>query len=411
MAEFYDALETRHPEQREHDLMAALPRIIALAKQKSRYFARVLQDVGPQEINDRRALAELPVTRKSALAELQRADPPFGGLTTVAPGELLRIFASPGPIYDPEGRRADYWRTARVLFAAGFRKGDIVHNCFSYHLTPAGAMYETGAHHLGCAVIPGGTGQSESQVRTIADLKPAGYAGTPSFLKIILDKAQELGADVSSLKKASVSGEAFPAPIRAELEARGIDAYQAYGTADLGMVAYESPAREGLILGEDLILEIVHPGTGEIVPPGEIGEVLVTVLTPEYPLIRFATGDLSAELHGRSPCGRTNRRIKGWLGRADQTTKVKGMFVHPTQIAEVVRRHKEIIVARLVVSADEKSADVMTLHVEMGEPAESAARIAETLQAVTKLHGSVVVEKRGTLPNDGKVIEDRRKIG
>jgi phenylacetate-CoA ligase len=407
---YYDALETRDPEEREHALDAALPRIVALAKERSPGFARILKDVDPAGVVDRRALADLPVTRKSSLAELQRETPPFGGLTTVAPGELARIFASPGPIYDPEARRADYWRTARVLFAAGFRKGDVVHNCFSYHLTPAGSMYETGAHHLGCAVIPGGTGQTEQQVPTIADVRPSGYTGTPSFLKIILEKARELGADVSSLKRAAVSGEAFPAPIRDELKARGIDAYQAYGTADLGLVAYESEAREGLILGEDLILEIVRPGTGDVAPPGEVGEVVVSVLTPEYPLIRFGTGDLSMLLEGPSPCGRTNHRIKGWMGRADQRTKVKGMFVDPSQIAELVRRHKEIIRARLVVSRDAAALDRMVLKVEMGAPAESPERIAVTLQDVTKLRGEVEVVPRNALPNDGKIIDDTRPV-
>jgi phenylacetate-CoA ligase len=350
------------------------------------------------------------VTRKSALLELQRAAPPFGGLATVVPGALARIFASPGPIYDPEGRRPDYWRTARVLFAAGFRPDDVVHNCFSYHLTPAGSMYETGAHALGCAVIPGGTGQTEQQVRAIADLKPDGYAGTPSFLKIILAKAAELGADVSSLKKASVSGEAFPAPIRDELKERGIDAFQAYGTADLGMVAYETEAREGLVLGEDMIVEIVIPGTGDAAPPGEVGELVVTALTPEYPLIRFGTGDLSMLLPGHSPCGRTNFRIKGWMGRADQRTKVKGMFVDPAQIAEIVRRHKDIIRARLVVSRDAAALDRMVLRIEMGAPAESAEAIAASLQDVTKLRGSVELVPQGSLPNDGKVIDDTRPV-
>jgi len=407
---YYDRLETRDPEERERTLMAALPRVVALAKERAPGFARILAHVDPQAVTDRRALADLPVTRKSSLIELQRQTPPFGGLATVAPGELARIFASPGPIYDPVGRRPDYWRTARVLYAAGFRKGDVVHNCFSYHLTPAGSMYETGAHALGCAVIPGGTGQTELQARAIADLRPSGYAGTPSFLKIILAKAEELGADVSSLKKASVSGEAFPAPIRKELEARGIAAYQAYGTADVGMIAYETEAREGLVLSEDIIVEIVRPGTGDVVPPGEVGELVVTVLTPEYPLIRFGTGDLSAFLPGQSPCGRTNVRIKGWMGRADQRTKVKGMFVDPAQIAEVVRRHKEIIRARLVVSRDEAALDRMVLKVETGGPAESADAIAATLQDVTKLRGTVEVVPQGSLPNDGKVIDDTRPV-
>jgi phenylacetate-CoA ligase len=408
--EFYDDLERRDPEQRERDLEAQLPKMVAIAKERSPGFGKILADIDPAGVVDRRALADLPITRKSDLAELQKSMPPFGGLTTVRNGELARIFASPGPIYDPEARRADYWRTARCLFAAGFRRGDVVHNCYSYHLTPAGSMVETGSQALGCAVIPGGTGQSELQVRTIADVRPDGYAGTPSFLKILLDKAEELGADISSLRKASVGAEAFPAAMRDAVKARGVDAYQSYGTADLGMIAYETPAREGLVLNEDLIVEIVYPGSRAVCPPGIVGEVVVTSLSPEYPLIRFATGDLSVMLPGHSPCGRTNFRIKGWMGRADQRTKVKGMFVDPSQVNEVMRRHKEIIRARLVVSRDAKGLDAMALRVEMGEPTESRERIAESLQSVTKLRGSVEVVPQGGLPNDGKVIDDTRPI-
>jgi phenylacetate-CoA ligase len=297
---------------------------------------------------------------------------------------------------------------ARALYAAGFRAGDVVHNCFSYHLTPAGSMLESGAHALGCAVVPGGTGQTEQQIRTIADLKPAGYVGTPSFLAIILDKAAELGVGLSCLRRALVSGEAFPATLRQRFVAAGIEAMQCYATADLGLIAYESPAREGLLIDEGIIVEIVTPGTGDPVGPGEVGEIVVTTLTPDYPLIRFATGDLSAYLHGTSPCGRTNHRIKGWMGRADQATKVKGMFVQPAQIADLVKRHKEIIRARLVVARDAKGGDAMTLKIEMGEPAEDTARIAETLQALTKLRGTVTRVPPGSLPNDGKVIDDIR---
>jgi phenylacetate-CoA ligase len=405
---FYDDLETRSGEEREAALLAALRAQLAHAKANTPAFATVLADVDPADIVDRRTLALLPVTRKSALIERQRAAPPFGGFAAVAPGDLARIFSSPGPIYDPEGSRADYWRMARALYAAGFRAGDLVHNCFSYHLTPAGSMLESGAHALGCAVIPGGTGQSEQQVRTIADLNPAGYVGTPSFLAIILDKAAELGTDLSCLKRALVSGEAFPAALRQRFAAANITALQCYATADLGLIAYESPAREGLIIDEGIVVEIVTPGTGDPVGPGEVGEVVVTTLTPEYPLIRFATGDLSAYLHGTSPCGRTNHRIKGWMGRADQATKVKGMFVQPAQIAELVKRHKEIIRARLVVARDAKGGDEMMLKVEMGEPAEDVARIAETLQALTKLRGAVSRVPTGSLPNDGKVIDDIR---
>ncbi|HEX3501350.1 MAG TPA: AMP-binding protein [Stellaceae bacterium] len=405
---FYDDLETRAPEQREAAFLAALRVQLAHAKAHAPAFAGILADVDPADIVDRRTLALLPVTRKSALIERQRAAPPFGGFAAVAPGALARIFSSPGPIYDPEGRRADYWRMARSLYAAGFRAGDIVHNCFSYHLTPAGSMLESGAHALGCAVIPGGTGQSEQQVRTIADLKPAGYVGTPSFLAIILDQAAKLGSDLACLTRALVSGEAFPAALRQRFAAAGIDALQCYATADLGLIAYESPAREGLILDEGIIVEIVQPGTGDPIGPGGVGEVVVTTLTPDYPLIRFATGDLSAYLPGTSPCGRTNHRIKGWMGRADQATKVRGMFVQPAQIAELVKRHKEIIRARLVVARDAKGDDEMTLKIEMGEPEENVARIAETLQALTKLRGTVLRVPTGSLPNDGKIIDDIR---
>jgi phenylacetate-CoA ligase len=414
-ARFYDAPETRDPALREAELMAMLPRIIAAANERAPFYRRLLAKVRPEDVTDRRALADLPLTRKSELIELQRQDPPLGGLLAVPLGELARIFASPGPIYDPEGRRPDYWRFARALFAAGVRAGDVVHNAFSYHLTPAGSIVETGAAALGCAVIPAGTGQTELQVRTIADLRPTVYAGTPSFLKILLDKAAELAVDISSLKKALVGAEAFPAALRSDIRARGVNALQCYGTADLGLVAYETMDErggvcDGMMLDEGVILELVHPGTGDPVAPGEVGEVVITTLTPEYPLLRFATGDLSALLPGPSPCGRTNHRIKGWLGRADQTTKVRGMFVHPSQVAEIVRRHKSIIRARLVVERP-AGGDEMTLLVEFGEPIEAPEAIAESLQSVTKMRGTVRVVPEGSLPNDGKVIEDRRPVG
>ncbi|HET7594665.1 MAG TPA: AMP-binding protein [Stellaceae bacterium] len=407
---YYDALETRDPEVREQALMATLPQQVAHAKRRAPYFAALLQDFEPQAVTSRAALAALPVTRKSRLIALQKAVPPFGGIAATAPGALARLFMSPGPIYDPEGRRPDYWRMARALFAAGFRAGDIIHNCFSYHLTPAGSMMETGAHALGCAVIPGGTGQTEQQVKVIAELKPSGYVGTPSFLRIILDKGRELGADLSSLKRALVSAEAFPPALRNEVAKHGIAAVEAYGTADLGLIAYETEAHEGLVVDEGIILELVQPGTGDPVAEGEVGEVVVTTLTADYPLIRFATGDLSAILPGRSPCGRTNTRIAGWMGRADQTTKVKGMFVHPEQVAEAVKRHKEIGRVRLVVSHDGQS-DVMTLKAEApaGSDPALAARLADSLAAVTKLKGAVQLVPPDSLPKDGKVIEDVRK--
>lgn len=409
-ARYYDRLETRDPEERERALLAALPQQIQHAKRHSPYYAALLKALEPHAVTSREALAGLPVTRKSRLIELQRQAPPFGGLAATAPGKLARIFMSPGPIYDPEGRRPDYWRMARALFAAGFRAGDVIHNCFSYHLTPAGSMMETGAHALGCAVIPGGTGQTEQQVKVIAELRPAGYAGTPSFLRIILEKGRETGADLSSLKRALVSGEAFPPALQNEIAGHGLAALQAYGTADLGLVAYETEAHEGMVIDEGIILELVQPGTGDPVPEGEVGEVVVTTLTADYPLIRFATGDLSAILPGMSPCGRTNQRIAGWMGRADQTTKVRGMFVHPEQLAEAVKRHKEVARARLVVSHDGHN-DVMTLKAEVpaGTDPALATRLAESLAAVTKLKGAVQLVPPGSLPKDGKVIEDARK--
>jgi phenylacetate-coenzyme A ligase PaaK-like adenylate-forming protein len=411
---FYDALETRDPAEREAVLMQSLPRIIATAKERAPAYRRLFADVHPEDVIDRRTLSELPLTRKSALIELQRQDPPFGGFAAAPISALRRVFVSPGPIYELEARRADYWRFARALFAAGFRAGDLVHNTFSYHLTPAGAMAESGADLLGCPVIPAGTGQTEQQLRTIADLKPVGYVGTPSFLKVLLDRGAKEATDISSLRKALVGAEALPASLRAEFHSRGLSVLQCYGTADIGVIAYESTSPdgnvcEGMVLDEGVILEIVLPGTGEPVAPGEVGEVVVTTLTPEYPLIRFATGDLSAMLPSQSPCGRTNHRIKGWLGRADQTTKVRGMFVHPEQVADVMRRHKSIIRARLVVERP-AGTDEMTLLAELGEPAEDPAGIAETVQAVTKLRGAVSRVPAGSLPDDGKLIEDRRQV-
>ena len=411
---FYDALEARDPGEREASLMAALPRIIATAKEKAPAYRRLFAAVRPEAVADRRALAELPLTRKSDLIELQRREPPFGGFAAVPVSALRRVFVSPGPIYEPEARRPDFGRFARALFAAGFRAGDLVHNTFSYHMTPAGAMVESAAEALGCPVIPAGIGQTEQQLRTIVDLKPVGYVGTPSFLKILLDRAASEGSDVSSLRKALVGAEALPAPLRAELRGRGLGVLQCYGTADIGIIAYESVGPDGevcpgMILDEGIILEIVAPGTGDPVAPGEVGEVVVTTLTPEYPLIRFATGDLSALLPGSSPCGRTNHRIKGWLGRADQTTKVRGLFVHPEQVGDILRRHQSIRRARLVVERP-AAADEMTLLVEIGEPAEDAARIAETVQIVTKLRATVSRVPPGSLPEDGKLIEDRRKV-
>ena len=401
----YDALETRDPAAREAADLARLPRHLEHARAHSAFYRDRLQEVDVAAVDSREALARLAVTRKSDLHDLQRSNRPFGGLEATPISGLARIFMSPGPIYDPEGRRPDFWQSARTLHAAGFRAGDVVLNCFSYHLTPAGSMFETGLHHLGCAVIPGGTGQTEMQARVIADLRPTGYVGTPSFLKIILEKCDETGLDASSLKRAIVSGEAFMPAVREFMKGRGIDCYQAYGTADLGLIAYETPARQGLVVSENILVEIVRPGTGDPVGPGEVGEIVVTPFNEDYPLVRFATGDLTAVLPGPSPCGRTNMRINGWMGRADQTTKVKGLFVHPHQVAEVLRRHA-LQRARLVVE-NEGGEDRMTLHVEsLGvEP----GPVEATLRDVTKVRGAVRGVAAGSLPNDGKVIEDLRK--
>ena len=413
MSEHFDTLETRDPEVRERAQLAALPARVAFAQARTGAYARILAGVEPGEVASRAALARLPVTRKSELLELQKAARPFGGFASTGGGEAPRVFASPGPIYEPDGAVPDYWRLARALFAAGFRRGDLVHNCFSYHFTPAGAMLESGAHALGCTVFAGGTGQTEQQVQAMADLAPNGYVGTPSFLRIILEKADELGIALRTLTKALVSGEAFPASLRDALRARGIAAFQAYATADVGTIAYESEARDGLIADEGALIEIVRPGTGDPVLPGEVGEVVVTTLaSTAYPLIRFGTGDLSAVLPASlatpSACGRTNVRIRGWLGRADQATKVKGMFVHPSQIAEIVRRHPGILKARLVVDSDD-AGDRMTLHLESSGDRGDSEAIVASMREVTKLRGEVALHAPGDLANDGKVIEDLRK--
>lgn len=394
--------------------MAALPGHLAHAKQNAPGWARILKDVNAAAVTNRAALAKLPVTRKSDLAELQKALPPLGGLTTTPVAKLAKLFASPGPVYDPEGRGADWWRTARSIYAAGFRAGDLVLNGFSYHFTPAASMVESGARAIGCTVVPGGTGQTEMQAAVIRDLRITGFGGTPSFLKLIVEKADEMKADISSLTKAIVGAEYLPPALRRAMAARGIRVLQLYATADIGLLAYESAmpggeVNEGMILDEALILEIVRPGTGDPVPAGEVGEVVVTSFNADYPLIRFATGDLSAVLPGMSPCGRTNTRIKGWMGRADQTTKVRAMFVTPKQVNEVLRRHKEVLKARLVV-AGETGDDRMTLKCEVKDrPAGLAEAIVASIRDVTKLRGEVELVAPGTLPNDGKVIEDARK--
>jgi len=415
MSEFFDALEMRGSTEREAALLKALPLQVAHAKLASPAFAEILQDVNPAQVTSRTALAQLPVIRKHELLELQlksrsKAGNIFGGFSAKSFGaDLPRVFASPGPIYEPEGTAKDYWRMARAIFAAGFRPGELIHNSFSYHFVPAGSMMETGAHALGCTVFPGGTGQTEQQVQAMAELQPAGYIGTPSFLRIILEKAAEMGVALPSVTKAMFGGEAFPPSLRDWFTARGVAGYQCYATADLGLIAYETPAREGLVLDEGVLLEIVRPGTGDPVAPGEVGEVVVTTLNPTYPLIRFGTGDLSAVLPGACPTGRTNVRIKGWIGRADQTTKIRGMFVHPGQVDQIVKRFPEVAKARLVVTG-EMANDAMTLKVESAcsGPDSLAQKVTEAIREVTKLRGQVEVVLPGSLPNDGKVIEDAR---
>ena len=411
----YDDLETRAPEAREGALFARLPGLIAHAKAHAPGWAERLQAVEPAAITSRKALANIPVLRKTELKDLQTARPPFGGLITAEPGKMGRLYMSPGPIFDPEGARPDPWRAARALWAAGIRPGQVIQNCFGYHLTPGAWMVDGAARHIGCAVIPAGTGQTEQQLEIIRTLAPDAYVGTPSFLRILVEKARETGADISHLKRALVAAEALPSSLRAWLREQGVaTVLQWYGTADIGLIAYESEALEGMILDEELLLEIVRPGTDEPVADGEVGEVVVTSFNPDYPMIRFGTGDLSAVLAGASPCGRTNVRIRGWLGRADQTTKVRGLFVHPGQIAQIVRRHPEIARARLVVEG-EMANDRMTLRCELAAGAGAlsqalAESIGASIREVTKLRGEVQAVAPGSLPNDGKVIEDARKI-
>jgi phenylacetate-CoA ligase len=410
MPNHYDALETRDPAARERDQFARLQEIIARAM-RAPGWAKQLAGIDPNSIGSRAALAKLPVMRKSDIASLQKEHPPFGGLNVTAPGKARRLLMSPGPIFEPEGAGADWWGAARALYAAGFRAGDIVHNSFAYHLTPGGFILESGAHALGCAVIPGGVGNTEQQLEAIAHYRPSGYVGTPDFLKILLDSAEKSGKPAASIKRGLVSGAALPGSLREELGRRGVAVLQCYATAELGVIAYESESREGMIVNETLIVEIVRPGTGDPVGEGEVGEVVVTSFNPDYPMIRLATGDLSALLTGASPCGRSNARIKGWMGRADQTAKVKGMFVHPGQVAEVARRHPQLARVRLVIGREAEQ-DSMTLIAECATPeAALAGAVAATLQAVTKLKGAVKLVAPGSLPNDGKVIADERPVG
>ena len=413
MIDYFDALETRTPAEREAALMAALPRQIAHAQAHSAAMGEILAGVDAAAITSRAALAQLPVTRKSELLARQQASraagrDAFGGFSAIRYGAAMpRLYASPGPIYEPEGTGRDYWRAARAMFAAGFRAGDLAHNAFSYHMTPGAFIMESGAHAVGCTVFPAGTGQTEQQLQAIAELKPQAYLGTPSFLRILVEKAQAGGVDIRSLTKGLVGGEAFPPSLRDWFTERGMAIYQSYATADVGLIAYETASREGLVLDEGVIVEIVRHGTGDPVGEGEVGEIVVTVLGPDYPLIRFGTGDLSAVLPGACPTGRTNTRIKGWLGRADQTTKIRGMFVHPGQVAEIVKRFPEVSRARLVVSG-EMANDQMKLLVESAAAQGLSERVAEVVRDVTKLRGDVEVVAPGSLPNDGKVIEDAR---
>ncbi|WP_454645610.1 phenylacetate--CoA ligase family protein [Bradyrhizobium liaoningense] len=407
MTAHYDARETREQAAREADLFSRLPGVLRAAMAAPAYGER-LKGCDPAAVTSRAALAGLPVLRKSELPALHKASTPFGGLVAGPPGSFARLFTSPGPIFEPEGRQEDPWRGARALFAAGFRPDDIVLNTFSYHLTPGGFIFDASARALGCAVIPAGPGNTEQQFELIEAYRPVGYSGTPDFLKILLDAAASSGRDISSIKRALVSGAAFPPSLQAEIKARGIDAYQAFGTADLGLIAFETEAREGMVVNEDLILEIVKPGTGDPVAPGDVGEIVVTSLDPHHPWIRLALGDLTAALAAPSPCGRTNMRIKGWMGRADQTTKVKGMFVRPEQVAEIGKRHPALGRLRLVVTRQGET-DAMTLKAETAAASDVLREeIAASLRAVTKLGGAIELVGPGALPNDGKVIVDER---
>jgi len=407
MSEHFDKLETRSQEEREHHLSSRLPSLIAAALKASGWQEH-LKGIDAAAVNSRDALAKLPIMRKSSLPAMQKASPPFAGFVPAPVASFARLFTSPGPIFEPEGTEKDPWRAARSLFAAGFRSGDIVLNTFSYHMTPGGFILDSAARAIGCPVIPAGPGQTEMQLEMIEHLRPVAYTGTPDFLKIILDAAKVANRDVSCIRKALVSGAAFPASLQTEVKSRGVEAYQTYAIAEMGVVAYESPAREGLIVNEEVLLEIVRPGTGDPVAEGEVGEIVVTSFNEHHPWIRLATGDLSAAMKGISPCGRTNARIKGWMGRADQTAKVKGMFVRPEQIAELSRQYPALGKLRLIVTRENEQ-DAMTLRAESANGGtDLPEKVAASLQAVTKLKGRVEIVAVGSLPNDGKVISDER---
>jgi phenylacetate-CoA ligase len=410
MTAHFDTLETRAPEARAISQLAQLRLALAAAKQAPSY-AAALKGLDPRDVTSFAALAALPILRKSDLPAYHKANPPFGGFVPAHIGDFSRLFTSPGPIFEPEGRELDAWGAGRACFAAGFRCGDVALNTFSYHMTPGGFIMDSGARAAGCVVIPAGPGNTEQQLDLIAAFQPAAYCGTPDFLKILIEAGDTAGRPVSSLKKALVSGAAFPPSLQQWVKARGVDAYQAYATADVGVIAYETSAREGMVLNEHVIVEIVRPGTGDPVAVGEVGEVVVTSLNTTHPVIRLAVGDLSAFLPGTSPCGRTNARIKGWMGRADQTAKIKGMFVRPEQVAEIGRRHPELGKLRLVVTRVGEM-DAMTLKAETAtQDAALSDAVATTLQAVTKLKGTVELCAPRSLPNDGKVIADERPIG
>ena len=412
MTDYFDHKETRSQNERENDQLQKLQRCLSEAKEKAPYYRKTLADIEPDQISSITDLAVLPVVRKSDLIEMQSDASPFGGLGQVSTGEMARLFLSPGPIVEPQGVDGDIWRVARALHAVGLRKGGVAHNCFAYHFTPAGIMFDFAARTLGCAVFPGGVGQTESQVQAINRFQADAYMGTPDFLKIILEKADALEAPITSIKRALVTGGPLFPDLRGYYESRNIHVRQCYATADVGLIAYESESLEGMILDEDVIVEIVRPGTGNLVAGGEVGEVIVTCFNPNYPLIRFATGDLSALMPGQSPCGRTNRRIKGWMGRADQTTKVRGMFIHPEQIARIVEKHEEVVKARLEVS-ENAGRDNMALHCEITSDCDRESlreRLEESIRSECRLRGEVTYTEIGTLPNDGKVIHDDRPI-
>lgn len=411
MSEYYDDLETRDHAGRERELFARLPRFLAEAVIAAPAWARRLSGVDLAALTSRQALAAVPVLRKAELMEAQAAHPPFGGFVDDSQLDGARYFMSPGPVWEPLPTGPDAGNAARAFFAAGIRRGDLVHNALSYHLTPGGFFLDEGARALGARVFPAGVGNTEQQVEAAATIRPVAYAGTPDFLKILLDKAAAMGRDLTSIRKALVSGGALFPSLRAEYRERGVAVMQCYATADLGVIAYETSLDgeplPGMIASENIILEIVRPGTSDPVAQGEVGEVVVTSFNPAYPMLRFGTGDMSAIMEGPSPCGRTNLRIRGWMGRADQRTKVKGMFVDPKQIDAVVKSVGGIARARLVVERD-GDMDAMTLQIEpQAGAAPDAQAVAAALTAQTKLKGAVEIV-REPLPNDGKIIDDRR---